>query len=76
MAQVQKKSSPITKPKQQNNCQAISDPAARRACLRAAGAKAKPKTSANVGNSSNTIIDQGTPNYPGNPKRRKKNRSY
>ena len=64
MAQATKKASPVTKPKQ-DNCSAITNPAARRACIRAAGAKKK-----------NKIIDTGTPNNPNNPVSRKKNRQY
>ena len=33
-----------------------------------------PGTGGNTG--PGTIIDQGTPNYPGNPKSRKKNKQY
>ena len=63
MAQATRKKSPVTKP--QNNCSAISDPAARRVCLAAAAGQKKKK-----------IVDTGTPNFPGNPKRRQKNRQY
>ena len=38
--------------------------------------KGKKAAGSSANMNEGTIIDQGTPNYPGNPKNRKKNKQY